>query len=211
MPTFSAMKEYVSKRLLDPNKTAVSAEDVGEAINDAIAYWKFRRFWFNEVNDTATLTAQDPTFPVPSDFLVPSLDDNGFNIQYSNITYPLIKITQSQFDGVFLDNGFGRPKWYARVGQEYQCYPIPDIAYTVGRHYLKDYAALVNDTDTNDFTDNASRLINLWTLANLSGELRQDDKMETYYRSAANNEYNNLLVMTRKSNASGKLSVNSLL
>lgn len=211
MPTFSAMKTYVAKRLLDPNGTAVSADDVGQAINDAIDYWKFRRFWFNEINDTATLTAEDPVFPVPSDFLVPAMDDDGFNIRYGNIVYPLVKITQSQFDGIFLTNGYGLPSWYARVGQEYKCYPIPDQAYTVGRHYLRDYDALVNPSDTNDFTDNASRLINLWALANLSAELRQDDKMETYYRSAADNEYKNLMVMTRKSNASGKLSINSFL
>jgi hypothetical protein len=205
------MKTYVSKRLLDPSNTSVSLDDVGAAINDSIAYWKFRRFWFNEVYDTATLTAQDPNFPYPTDFLVPSMDSGGFNIQYGNIIYPLSKITQAQFDGLFLTNGYGLPSWYARVGQEYKCYPIPDQAYVVGRHYLRDYAALANDGDTNDFTDNASRLINLWALANLSAELRQDDKMETYYRSASDDEYQNLLVMTRKSNASGKIVINSFL
>jgi len=212
MPTFSQMKTYVSKRLLDPNNTAVSSDDVGEAINASISYWKFRRFWFNEVSDTATLTAQDPSFPYPADFLVPATDDDGFNIQYSNMRYPLDKISQAQFDGLFLDNGFGIPRWYARIGSdEFQCYPIPDQNYTVARHYLRDYAPLVLDADTNDFTDFASRLINLWALANLSAELRQDDKMEAYYRSASNDEYDNLLVMTRKSNASGKLTISSFL
>jgi hypothetical protein len=210
MSTFGEMQSYVSKRLLDPNNISVSSSDVAQAINDAISYWKFRRFWFNEVSDTATMTAQDPSFPYPSDFLVPATKDDGFNIHYSAMRYPLAKITQQQYDGLFLTNGYGIPRWYARIGnEEYKCYPIPDQAYTVGRHYLKDYDALVNTSDTNDFTENADRLINLWALANLSAELRQDDKMEAYYRQAANDEYRNLRVMTNKANGTGKLTIYS--
>lgn len=212
MSTFAQMKTYVSARLIDPNNQAVSGSQVGDALNDAIRYWKFRRFWFNEVADSATLTAQDPSFPYPSDFLVPVLDNDGFYIQYSNVRYPLNKISEPQYDALFLSNGYGLPAWYARMGSdEYQCYPIPNLNYTVGRHYLRDYDDLSADGDTNDFTDNAARLIETWALANLSGELRQDDKMETYYRSAAKDEYRNLCVMNDKVNGSGKLTIGSTL
>lgn len=210
MSTFSQMKVYVSARLLDPDNTAVSVASVGDAINDAIKYWKFRRFWFNEVSDTATMTAGSSAFPYPSDFLVPATQDDGFNIQYSSVRYPLQKITQGNFDSIFLDNGNGLPVYYAKIGNTgYQAYPIPDQNYVVGRHYIKDYVQMVGDTDENDFTTYADRLINLWALANLSAELRQDDKMEAYYRSAATDEYNNLQVMTRKTNASGRLELDS--
>lgn len=206
------MVTYVSKRLIDPTNTAVDVSDVQQAINDAIAYWKFRRFWFNEVNDSAVLTAQSASFPYPDDFLVPSTDDDGFNIQYGNVRYPLIKILQQTYDELYLSNGFGLPRWYARLSTSgYQCYPIPDQAYTVNRNYLKDYAALVNPTDTNDFTINAPRLINLWALGNLINELRQDAPMGSYYISATQNEYRNLRVLTDKMNGSGKLKLYSLL
>lgn len=212
MATFADMQTYVSKRLIDANNTAVSLSDVGDALNEAVSYWKFRRFWFNEVQDTATLTAQDPNFPYPSDFLCPVAKLDGFNIQWSNMRYPLAKLTSAQYDGIYLNNGFGLPRFYARMGNtEYQCYPIPDQNYTVGRHYLRDYVPLVADGDTNDFSVYAPRLIELWALANLSGELRQDDKMESYYRSAAENEYKNLLVLTGKKNSTGKLVINSRL
>jgi hypothetical protein len=214
MANFSSMITYIAKRLIDPNNTAVSTDDIGQAINDAISYWKFRRFWFNEVNDTATLTAQDGSFPYPDDFLVPSQQDDGFNIQYGNMRYPLVKITSGQYDALFLNNGYGLPRWYARLASgQYQCYPLPDRDYVVGRYYLKDYADLTNATgqDTNDFTDHAPRLIELWALANLSAELRQDDKMEAYYRSGAADEYRNLRVMTNKANGTGKLVIKSKL
>lgn len=212
MSTFAQMKTYISKRLIDPNNTAVSVDEVGDAINDAISYWKFRRFWFNDISDIAFLTEHDPSFPYPDDFLVPSKDDDGFNVQYSNMRYPLIKITGSQYDEMFLNNGYGIPRFYARIGSdEYQCYPLPDRDYTVARHYLRNYTDLSGDDDTNDFSIYADRLMNLWALANLSAELRQDDKMEAYYRSAAADEYRNLQVLTGKKNGTGKLTITSTL
>ena len=210
MATFGAMTTYVAKRLIDPSGTAVAASDVEDALNDAIAYWKFRRFWFNEVADTATLTLQSPAFPYPANFLMPAMDDDGFNIEYGGVRYPLVKVSEEVYDSLYLENGYGLPRWYARMGNtEYQCYPIPDVAYTVNRHYLSDYPALVNPTDTNDFSVNAARLIELWALANLTTELRQDTTMGDYYRTATQNEYKNLRVRTDKENGTGKLTLYS--
>lgn len=212
MPTFGDIQTAVSKRLLDPNNVSISSQDVGNSINDAIAYWKFRRFWFNEVADTATLTAQNGSFPYPDDFLVPATEDDGFYIAYSNQRYPIKKVTQQVYDGIFLNNGFGLPRFYARIADTgYQCYPLPDRDYTVGRHYLKEYQDLVNLTDANDFTIYADRLITLWTLADMTYEFQQDDKMSPYYRDRAMKEYNNLQVMSGKSNGIGKLTLNSIL
>lgn len=212
MPTFGTIQTSVSRRLLDTNNVAVSLSDVKQAINDAISYWKFRRFWFNETDGTiGTLTAQSDNITLPSGFLVPATDFSGFYIDYSSTRYPLTKISQQQFNSIYLTNGFGLPISYARVNGGYKCYPIPDQNYSYGGNFLKDYVALVADSDTNDFTDNADRLIYLWALANLAGELRQDEKMETYYRGAANNEYNNHQIMTAKTNATGTLTNHSLL
>lgn len=88
-------------------------------------------------------------------------------------------------------------------------YPLPDRAYTVNVHYLKEYEPLVADSDTNDFTEKANRLILLWATANLTAEFRQDDKMETYFRGAAEDEYRQLRVMNDKMNGSGKLTLDS--
>lgn len=209
---FGDMTTYVAKRLIDPNNTAVDTSDIQQAINDSIAYWKFRRFWFNEVDDTAVCTAQSPLFPIPTDFLVNAFDDDGFCIEYGGVRYPLAKSTAQIYDALFLQYGYGLPRWYARDGNgNYICYPIPDQAYTVRRHYLKDYVALVNNTDANDFTNNASRLITLWALGNLINELRQDTSMGGYYQAQTQNEYRNLRVLTDKDNGQGKLTIFSQL
>lgn len=213
---FGEMKTYVSKRLIDPSNTAVSANDVGQGINDSIAYWKFRRLWFNEVKDQVTIAEHDPIIPVIGDgVLVPSTQYDGFYIEYGNVRYPLVKISQMEYDNLFLTNGYGMPLWYSRIGSdeadEYVAYPIPDRDYTLGRHYLKDYDDLVADDDENDFTVNAPRLINLWALCNLTAELRQDLAMSDSYNSRTQDEYRQLRVLTNKKNASGHVTLYSAL
>lgn len=210
MATLGEMTVYISVRLIDPNNQAVTAPQVQQAINDAIRYWKYRRFWFNEANDTATMTANNASFPYPTDFLVPALKDDGFCIEYAGISYPLSKVSEEVYDALYIGNGYGLPTWYARTGsEEYKCYPIPQQNYTVRRHYLRNYPALSEDSATNDFTDNAERLIELWSLGNLISEIRQDTETGDGYYKKADDEYRQLNVMTTKANATGKLQISS--
>lgn len=211
MATFGELQTAVSKRLLDASNTAVSASDVAAAINESIAYWKFRRFWFNEVTDSVSLTAQNSVIPETGDILVPNSENGSFSIQYSDMRYQLTKINQEDYNNLWLGNGYGIPQYYARIGDEYHMYPLPDRNYDLKRTYLKEYAALVNDSDTNDFTNYAYRLIRLWTVADLIAEFRQDEKMESYFRNSANDAYRQLQVMSDKSDGSGSLSLNSSL
>lgn len=211
MANLGDMQAYISARLIDPQGTAVSGDQVDDAINDAIRYWKFRRFWFNEVSFSSTLTSGSAEFPYPSDFLVPAIKDDGFAVEYGQIRYPLTKINEDVYDSLYIANGQGLPTWYARLGntEQYRCYPIPNINYTIRCRYLKDYPALEAAGDENDFTDHADRLIELWALANLQAELRQDTTMSDYYRTAANDEWRQLKVMTDKANSAGKLTLYS--
>jgi len=211
MATFGQIQTAVSKRLLDPDHTAVSEPDVASAINDTIRYWKYKRFWFNEGYAASIAVDQDAVIPLPADFLVPSTENDGFNIEYSAMRYPLKKLTQLQYDNIYLLNGFGLPRMYARVGTDYVLYPKPDRNYQINCHYLKQYPDLVDSSSTNDFTIYASRLLTLWTCANLIAEFRQDEKMEQYFRNAAQDEYKELQTMTKKANASGSLVLSSTL
>lgn len=211
MATFQDIQTAVSKRLLDPDNQAVSLADVAAAINNSISYWKFKRFWFNEGYTSVVAVSQDAVIPLPDDFLVPSTMTDGFNIQYSAMRYPLKKLTQSQYDNIWLSNGFGLPRFYARVGSDYVLYPKPDRNYDVNVHYLREYEPLSAPDDTNDFTEYADRLLTLWTCADLVFEIRRDQEAEASFRSRANTEYLELQTMTRKSNASGSLVQSSTL
>ena len=212
MATFGEMQSYVSKRLLDSNNTAVSLPDVAYAINESIRYWKFRRLWFNTaVDDTLTLTAQTPTIALPSDFLVEAPSPAGLVINWNEARYPLHKEQPHEFDAVFLSNGFGLPFMYTVKNGVYYCYSVPDQDYPITFYYLKQYEELSGSNETNEFTIYADRLINLWALANLHAELRQDEKMEAYFRAAANAEFENLALMTGQVNNTGHLTIHSCL
>jgi hypothetical protein len=211
MATFGDMQIWVSKRLQDPNNTAVSSPDVGDLINDAIDYWKNTRFWFNEITDTTTLAQSDPSVPLPDDWLVPSID-NCFVIEYSGIRYPLKKVSEQQYNAMYLSNGIGQPWWFAKLAtQGYQVYPIPDRDYTLDRYYLRDYADLVEPNDENDFTDNATRLIQYTAAAYGSRDFRQDADMYSAFWAQAQMEAQSLLETTRKDNATGSLTITSML
>ncbi len=211
MTTFAQMKAFVSKRLQDPNNTAVSSADVGDLINQALSYWKNVRFWFNEITDTTTLAQSNPAVPLPVDWLVPSIDD-CFVIEYSGIRYPLKKVSESQYNAMYLSNGIGQPWWYSKQASDnYQVYPIPDRDYTLRRFYLKDYDDFVADGDTNDFSDNAAFLLQYTAAAYGSRDFRQDMAMYQAFMSRALDEEQNLLVTTRKDNATGSLTITSML
>lgn len=211
MATFSEITVKVSKRLLDANNIAVSSEDVASAINNAVKYWKFKRFWFNEAVMEEQLTIGSPVIPLPTDFLVPSQKQNGFYIQDAGVRYQLAKIEDEEYNARWSETATGLPRAYSRVGQSYEVTPAPDKPYTIKGVYLKDYEDIVNTSLTNDFLTHADRMIMLWACANLTAELRQDDKMEAYYRQAAQDDYNNLADFSSKTNSGDALSISSSL
>lgn len=211
MATFAQMKTWVSKRLQDPNNTAVSSDDVGELINSALDYWKNVRFWFNEITDTTTLTQSDPSIPLPDDWLVPSIDD-AFVIEYSGIRYPLKKVSESQYNAMYLSNGIGQPWWYAKLADSnYMVYPIPDQNYTLRRFYLRDYDDFSDPGDTNAFSEKAANLLQYTAAAYGSRDFRQDAEMYSAFWAQAQLEEQSLLATTRKDNATGSLTITSML
>ena len=212
MATLSDIQTWVSKRLLDPNNTSVSSEDVVEMINQAIAFWKKRRFWFNEMTTTVTLTQSNNFIPLPADYYIPSLDDGAFVIEYSGIRYPLAKLSELTYNNYYLSNGIGQPDFYSKQASDgYVVYPIPDQNYTLRCFYLREYDDLSADDDSNDWTTVAQDLIKYQALSYGMNDFRQDVTMADRYEARANQEYQNLLLRTRKENSTGSLTLNSSL
>lgn len=205
MATFSEMKTWVSKRLQDPSNTAVSSEDVGDLLNQALNYWKNVRFNFNERTVVGTLLQGNPTLPLPADWYLPATDE-AVVIQYSGIRYVLKKLVEPLYNGIYLSNGVGQPWWYSKQADEgYQVYPIPDRDYDVRFFYLRTYDDFSGDSDTNDFSVYARNLLQYTAAAYGSRDFRQDVTMYQAFWAQALDEENNLLVSTRKENATGSL------
>lgn len=212
MPTFGQIKAIVSRKLLDPDHTAVSESEVGDTVNNALQYWKFQRFWFNEAADTVTLPegTTDITSLLPDDFLF-EFPENGFVIPYNQITYAIDKVTPQIFDAVSIQNAEGIPYIYTFRNQHYQIYFAPQIDYTLNIYYIRDYDDLSSDSNTNAFTDNAAQLLIYETLGRLTGEDRQDLQMNNTYLAKADREAKNLKQRTFKQTGSGSLVVQTII
>lgn len=222
MATFGAVATAIARRLIDDSNTAVTAVEIREAINESISYWKFRRFWFNTSKFNTTIVAADTTLatststcsivPLPSDFLT-DLPRNGLVILENLFPYQVKKEPPTVFDGLSNLVTTGRPRIYTNRNGSLEAYPSANKDYAVNLYYIKDYVALAtdgtDDSSTNDFlTDDKGRfLIQNHALANLHGELRQDDLMEKRYTARRDAEYNTLISRTNKSLRTGILTV----
>jgi hypothetical protein len=211
MATFAEIKTDVSAFLQDPSNAAVSSANVGNSVNKAIRYWKYKRFWFNEKVASIILAYNDPVVPLPTDFLVPSITDGAIVIVYSGMRYPLNKLSELDYNAVYLSNGVGQPYAYSKQASAgYQVYFIPDRNYDALLFYLKEYDVLTANDATNDWTDEAQDLITYTAAAYCSRDYRQDLSMYNAFWAQAQTEYTNMLVRTRKENATGSLSVGSI-
>lgn len=210
MATFGAMKTAIARRLLDDSNTAVTLVEIGTAINDAISFWKQRRFWFNSTSQVLAITAADTTITLPSDFLI-EIPRNAITVTQNSVAYPVTKISPVMFDSILNTSSTGRPKYYCYRDGALQIAPYADIDYEGMIYYIKDYTAFVTDTSedalSNDFTTIGDRLIQATALAHLHGELRQDEKMESRYATRAQLEYNQLLGRTNQALKTGTLSI----
>lgn len=236
MPTFGALQTKISKKLIDAGQTAISGSDVGDAINDAQHFWKFRRFWFNERQTTLTMDVNDPfvfmsgsnnpavaNYPLapvlPSTFLY-EFPEDGFVIYYSQSRYVMKKKNPKVFDEQAIGSitgtsstgsGAGLPFIYTFRHQSYEFYFYPNIAYSLVCNYITDYADLANASDTNDFTNYAARVLLYEALSHLYGENRQDEQQEGTYFQKAEREYQNLKMRGFQNQETGELVTENIL
>lgn len=207
MATFEAIQQRVSKRLKDPSNVDISVSDVAATINDAIRFWSTRRFSFNTFKETVVLTEGDPSVilinnPNPTEIFI----QGGMVIDYASTRWEVTKVSSEEYDAMNTQVN-GIPYAYTYRNGGYEVYYYPSSNYDLVVRGLKRYADLINNTDTNDFTDNAVDLIAYEALARLYAEFRQDDKMEAYYSARTKNEYRNLQRATRQDVATGRITV----
>lgn len=211
MPTFGQIKQTVSRKLQNANLTSVSALNVGDAINDAIRFWRYRPFWFNQASVQLTLASGVQVISgLPSDFLFEN-PENGFVIPDVNCFYTLDKKPNFDFDNERFAQDVGRPYCYTYRRGQYEIYPMTDKSYSMNVYYTKDYTVLSADGDSNDFTNHADQLVVYEALSRLFGEDRMDAESGNNYASKAEREYSNLRMRTGKQQATGRLSVETIL
>lgn len=210
MTTLGSVTTAIARRLLDENNTAVTLVEIREAVNEAIQYWKHKRFWFNSAEAALTIDEDDDSIDLPSDFLV-EIPRNALIIIESGSSYKVEKVGPVLFDARSSTSSTGRPSSFINRNGNLQITPAANQSYSGKLYYIKDYDDFATDgtadSTSNDFLNNALALVQSHALANLFAELRHDIEMESRYTSKAEMEYNNLLRRTNKALRSGSLTI----
>ena len=155
-----------------------------------------------------TLVTDNPEVTnFPTDYQKPL---EGFcSIFYSQQYWKVTKVLPSIYDAENIQ-GKGIPYIITERAGKWYVYFIPDQDYTMQLYYLKDYAALQDDSDTNDFTEEAPALMRYDALSRLYGELKQDEKMEAYYTARAQAEFDVLKQQTQSRQRTGYLEIEQI-
>lgn len=210
MATFGELATKASTRLKDADNTAVSASDVRDVINDAIQHWSKDRFWFNEFEETVTLTQNNPALTLSTNTPLYLFQADGVVINFAQTRWPLKKVSGIEYDRMNTQ-GRGLPFAWTERDNGFEVYWYPDTNYEAIVRGIKAYDRFATDgtadNQSNDFTIQAADLIMYEALSRLFGEFRQDEKMEAYYQARTTNEYKSLKAQTRRDKATGRVNV----
>lgn len=207
MPTFGTLKTRISNAIKLTDTASLSR--IGDAINRSIDFFENEHFGFNEATSAITLTADNEVVPnIPTDFEY-EWQNGGLVLVDNQIHYPLQKITHEERASINSEVS-ARPTTYTVRNNQILLYPIPDQAYTVNLFYIKTYADLTLDTESNDWTNNAASLLQAKSLGYLYLDERHGQPMADRYEQQALQEKAILKTKSQKQLATGRLRVRSL-
>lgn len=210
MATLSELRTLISNKLADGDLVDPTAAQITAQINSTIAYYQREPFWFNEDIATLTTTADNAVLSgIPSDF-GQEITQNALVVKNNGLTYPLTKITPLEYSSIYSDNAKGLPGYYTYRDSQFELFLIPDQAYTIYLYYRKKYTALSADGDSNDFTNNAERLIEYKTLADLLRDYRADEERAAIYDARVEQEYKNIMQQTYDRTTTGLLTTENI-
>lgn len=155
MTTLAILKARVADEL---NRNDLTNQ-IGYAVNDAIALYQTRRFRFNQTRATFSTTAGTEfytTSVIPTDIV----EVDSLRITVNGRMVILDKWSYLQMDEIATTtNTRGQPRAWSWYANQIRLYPVPDATYTLTISYLQRIAAPASDTDSNVWTDEAASLI----------------------------------------------------
>lgn len=194
MATFLEIRTALEKRLHRDNDQVIM-DAIPDEINRAINYFSADRFEFNQEVASFALEADEedittnPSYPTDVKYID---EENGLVIEQGNVKYPINKISNYDYDTVSALQTSGRPYMYTQREGKVLIYPYPQDTYNVNLTYYKAYPDLVNDGDSNDFTNNARDLIINRVLEKIYREYAIDENRAAVARGAWKEEHNQL-------------------
>lgn len=210
MATLKQIRDKVARKSKDADFTSLSASVVDEEINRAIRYYQNQQFWFNENKVDITLITGQQSVPNIPDDVITELQVNGLTLIDDQRKFDLRKIPTN----IFVEQDFdytGLPLYYTYRNGEYLLQPTPQENYILEFRWLIKYDDLVNDEDTNAFTENAEDLIMLHALKTIYAEDKEDSERGAFYEGLERSELNSLQKRNDSRLSTGDLTTESIL
>lgn len=209
MATLQQIRELILAKLDDGTVIRPNSAEVNSQINSTIRYYQNESFWFtqseatlNTVIDSSVLTG------VPSDFKM-TREPNALVLMRENIPYPLSHKNPLFFDSLDY-NTSGQPYIYTYRDGQFEVYSVPNQVYDIKLYYTAKFDDLVDDADTNGFTENAERLIEYRTLGDLLIDYREEDVRGNFYLQRASDELKAIKRETYNRTSTGVLSTENI-
>lgn len=215
MATLGQLRTRILAKLAEGGGSvaAPTAAQVDAQINSSIKFYEEEAFWFSEATETGLTVVDDPFIPIPTDF-GQFIQPDALVIEQSQVKFPVMQVTPLAFDTINV-GGNGLPLYFVYRNGTIEMYFKPNQEYIYYLHYRKTYADLVADSDTNDFTTYAERLIEYKTLADCYADYRSDAEMATYYNnkvdpSGRGSEYQSVMRQSYERSATGNLTTENV-
>jgi len=169
MPTYGDLKSLIATDLTRSNLTSYIAQAILDAIDDHSG----ERFWFNETTDyTFTTTPAVDTYTLASQApIYEYIKMDRVKTQIGNTWYDIDYLDWNTLDRMFMSPTSGQPmRWTYRGTNQFRIYPTPPAS--TGAFPIKIFGhyrlmPLVNDSDSNDWTNRARNLIRYTALKRL--------------------------------------------
>lgn len=210
MTELSVIRDRIASKLTDGELVRPTSAQITQAINATIDYYENRYFWFQQGFSALTTVDGDPVLSgIPADFKFQQ-HPNSLVLLKNNYRYPLEHITPIEFDQVTNDISESFPRFYTYRTGAFELYPTPDDAYTVNLYYWKSFADLVADTDENDFTIYAERLIEYKSMLDLLEDYLPEDDRIMIYRTKVKDELDTIENETYNRLSTGRLTTENI-
>lgn len=199
MATYGEMQSSIALWIKRDDLTS----EIKSAILKAIAHYTLEEWPWTEARSTSLVTVDGTkTVAVPSDFGT----DLAVHITVSSTTYELPRRNQKEMERLHSSTtAEGQPSCYSVWTELLWFYPIPDGAYTLTLLYYKDLTALVNSSDTNEWTDLGEELIEARATWWLAARTLRDPELAMSAKETELEAYQNLRARMTVRKSSGRI------
>lgn len=159
MATYADMRARIADELA--NDGDITSAQINNAIQSAIRNYEAEGFWFNQkVATFSTVSGQEyydsaALADIPDMVTIYAMRIMGSGSGVAPIAGIDNETIEDSQDGTVT----GEPRFYTRFENKIRLFPIPSAVYSVRVSYVYKLAALVNDTDSNAWTNECEELI----------------------------------------------------